>query len=115
MTDYRREGFDAFHAGLPKSANPYSRDHPGYAEMRWREGWYYAKAGHAYVPPEPVERYAVVEGSNSAHCCFDASVLDLHAPVYHSEGYWLGTYHAVCECLDTEDAERIASVLNAAE
>lgn len=54
------------------------------------------------------DRYQVVDGSVSGHCCFEATVVDTHTPhqVYRD-------LHAlVCECFDREDAEKIASALN---
>lgn len=54
-----------------------------------------------------MNRFKVVDGSVSAHCCFEASVLDTHEPgeMIHKNG------RVVCECLDTDDANRIARAL----
>lgn len=49
------------------------------------------------------ERYKVVEGSESAHCCFEATVVDTQ---FCNE--------LVCECFDMESAQKIADALNAA-
>lgn len=56
------------------------------------------------------ERYKVVEGSESAHCCFKATVVDTQAtnPLFLDEPDW------VCECFDMESAQKIADALNAA-
>lgn len=44
--------------------------------------------------------YKVVEGSNSNHCCFEASVMKE------------GSDQAICECFHKADAERICAALN---
>jgi len=56
------------------------------------------------------ERYKVVEGSESAHCCFEATVVDTQTPnpSFRNEPDW------VCECFDMEIAQKIADALNAA-
>lgn len=56
------------------------------------------------------ERYKAVEGSESAHCCFEATVVDAQAP-FPSYGDEPG---GVCECYDMESAQKIADALNAA-
>lgn len=55
------------------------------------------------------ERYKVVEGSSSAHCCFEATVVDTQTPhsIYSDESIW------VCECFELESAQKIADALNA--
>lgn len=65
------------------------------------------------------ERYKVVLGSESAHCCFDATVVDTTRPIINADGN-LATkfgsneiyYKAVCECFDIEAANQIAAALN---
>lgn len=54
-----------------------------------------------------MNRYIVVDGSVSAHCCFQASVLDTHEPdeFIHKNG------RVVCECFEVDDANRIARAL----
>lgn len=54
-------------------------------------------------------RYKVVRGSESGHCCFEATVIDTQSTEYHQSGDW------IAECFDEKDAERICAVLNAAE
>lgn len=64
-------------------------------------------------------RYQVLDGSQSAHCCFEATVIDTQRPqmvcgqpfVYEGKTQ----YHAICECFETEDAELIAKALNEVE
>ena len=46
-------------------------------------------------------RYVVHEGSDSGHCCFDASVIDTERDNV-----------CVCECFGLEEAHRIADALN---
>lgn len=65
------------------------------------------------------KRFLVVEGSQSAHCCFDYTVVDstrkvMIGPKWNQEWYD-GQYEAICECFDKKDAERIAQALNAME
>ena len=51
-----------------------------------------------------MDRYKVIAGSHTAHCCFEASVIDS-----------TNDKIAMCECIDEEDAKRICAALNAAE
>jgi len=61
-------------------------------------------------------RYKVVEGSESGHCCFDATVVDTEQPRFHyapehpqymkQMGLW------ICECFEVEEANMICDVLN---
>lgn len=55
-----------------------------------------------------VERYKVMEGSQSAHCCFEWTVLDTEQKEEYTESGFL----AVCECFERADAEKIAISLN---
>lgn len=55
------------------------------------------------------ERYIAIRGSKSAHCCFDATVIDTA-----SEDRFGGVC-TVCECFEMEDAEKVAAALNAAD
>lgn len=57
------------------------------------------------------ERYKVVEGSETGHCCFGATVVDTHAPRHG----WEGKFDWVCECYGLKDAQKITDALNAAE
>lgn len=52
-------------------------------------------------------RYIVIEGSESAHCCFGYTVVDTQEKhTHYDKPRW------VCECFDKEDADRIALTLN---
>ena len=55
------------------------------------------------------ECYRVQEGSYTAHCCFEASVMDTQR-----EGV-SALVLPVFECFSVEDAERIACALNLLE
>jgi len=57
-------------------------------------------------------RYAVVEGSQSAHCCFEATVVDTTRPVMIGDEHYENQFEPVCECFDKSEAERIAKCLN---
>lgn len=63
--------------------------------------------------PGAAERYKVVGGSQSAHCCFDATVVDTTRPMMIGGEHYQGQYEAVCECFELADAEQIAAALNA--
>lgn len=51
-------------------------------------------------------RFIVTDGSDSAHCCFHASVMD--TSVKRPSGY----FECVCECFDEDHANLIAQLLN---
>lgn len=53
-------------------------------------------------------RYVIVVGSTSAHCCFEASVIDM--AVVHA-----GQHDTVCECFTMQDAKLVCAALNAQE
>lgn len=57
------------------------------------------------------ERYSVLNGSASGHCCFGATVVDTQTPhpAITGKSDW------VCECYETWMAQKIADALNAAE
>ena len=55
------------------------------------------------------ERYKVIEGSESAHCCFEATVIDTHQPRMIADFQYFKT---VCECFDVESAELVCKALN---
>lgn len=60
-------------------------------------------------------RYQVVEGSQSAHCCFEFTVVDTTHPLDYVGRNGAPQYEPVCECWEEADARRIADALNAAE
>jgi hypothetical protein len=61
-----------------------------------------------------MDRYKVVEGSQSAHCCFEFTVVDTTKPDLMGDGtQYLDHFSIVCECFEREDADRIVSALNA--
>lgn len=62
-------------------------------------------------------RYIVVEGSQSAHCCFQATVCDTHDPVIFDGVHQTNKrgelqYYSFCECLDERAAKIICDALN---
>lgn len=57
-------------------------------------------------------RYKIVDGSQSGHCCFEATVVDTTKPVMLNGEHYENQYDPVCECLDLADAEMIAAALN---
>lgn len=63
-----------------------------------------------------MSRYKVVEGSQSAHCCFDATVVDTSKPtIINGEPYCpdgVQQYEAVCEAFYEADAALICEALN---
>lgn len=54
------------------------------------------------------ERYKVVKGSESGHCCFEATVVD-------TQTHTNGEFDEVCECFNMEIAQEVADALNAAQ
>lgn len=69
---------------------------------------------------ETMARYAIYNGSQSAHCCFEATVVDTTKPdiicgEHYKDSGPDGQYHyeAVCECFSVEDAELVCKALNA--
>ena len=53
-------------------------------------------------------RYKGVEGSQTAHCCFEFTVVDTRKPKQYNEDF-----EEVCETFERDDADLIASALNA--
>lgn len=62
-----------------------------------------------------MERYKVVDGSQSMHCCFEATVVDTSRPVMIGGKHYNNEYESVCECFDVAEAESICSALNKCE
>lgn len=70
-----------------------------------------------------MERYAIYKGSQSAHCCFKATVVDTTKPDMIGGEHYSDDeenehgkqfhYDAVCECFTEEDAELVCMALNA--
>ncbi len=58
------------------------------------------------------ERYKVVDGSESAHCCFEATVVDTTKPLMIGGEHYNNRYVEVCECFSIEEANLIANALN---
>lgn len=63
------------------------------------------------------ERYKVVEGSQSIHCCFDYTIVDTTKPEMiggtqyrddNDELQWV----EICECFDEKSANLICKALN---
>lgn len=66
-----------------------------------------------------MDRYIIYKGSKSAHCCFEATVMDSTRPEIiggeHYEDEGGKHYETVCECFEMEDAELVCRALNALE
>jgi hypothetical protein len=60
-----------------------------------------------------IERYIVVEGSQSCHCCFDFTVVDTTRPVIIGGEQYENQFESVCECFEQVDAIEICKALNA--
>lgn len=60
------------------------------------------------------QQYIVVPGSQSAHCCFDFTVVDTARPVLIDGQHFENRFESVCECFHEEDARLITAALNAA-
>ena len=63
-----------------------------------------------YCRCEGVPRYQVVDGSESGHCCYEATVIDTHKICQH-----LKRPDWVCECFCKARAHAIADAMNAAD
>lgn len=59
------------------------------------------------------QRFKVVKGSQSCHCCFEATVVDTTKPVMIGGEHYEGQFEPVCECFEVEDAETVCHALNA--
>lgn len=57
-------------------------------------------------------KYKVVGGSQSAHCCFEATVIDTTKPEMIGDKHYNNEYVAICECFEVTDAEDIVNALN---
>ena len=55
------------------------------------------------------DRYKVLEGSESGHCCFEATVVDTMKPLFICGE---PKCEQVCECFALADAERICLAMN---
>lgn len=58
-------------------------------------------------------KYQVVEGSESAHCCFGFTVVDTEQPLVRSGVIFAGRFVSVCECFEKKEADLICAALNA--
>lgn len=59
-------------------------------------------------------RYELVEGSESGHCCFEASIIDKDKPILRGDGTEVeGQFDIVLECFEVAEAEKILKLLNA--
>jgi hypothetical protein len=59
------------------------------------------------------DRYKVVGGSQSWHCCFDFTVVDTTRPVMINGEHYANQFEPVCECFYEADADLICRALNA--
>jgi hypothetical protein len=57
-------------------------------------------------------RYKMIPGSQSAHCCFEASVVDTERSVKNGDGEDTDRFEIVCECFAEGMAMQIADALN---
>lgn len=61
-----------------------------------------------------MSRYEIREESQSAHCCFGATVVDTSKRLEVGFGQIPDRFKAICECFDLEDARKVANALNCA-
>jgi len=60
-----------------------------------------------------MERYRVVNGSESGNDCFTHTVYDTYAPLKDGDGeIRQGYFETTCECFNVQTAEDIAQALN---
>lgn len=62
--------------------------------------------------PDFKKRYLVVKGSQSGHCCFEATVVDTTKPVMLGGKHYNNKFEPICECFSYSDARRIETALN---
>lgn len=64
-----------------------------------------------------MSRYKVVDGSQSHHCCFDATVVDTTKPAMMGDEQYCDDngpqFDSICECFDIDEANVICAALNA--
>lgn len=63
--------------------------------------------------------YQVYKGSQSGHCCFEATVVDTTKPQilggkHYQDSSGQYQYDAICECFGVDDAQRICDAMNKA-
>lgn len=61
------------------------------------------------------DRYFVILGSVTGHCCFEASVLDRTQPLEIPQRPENERFFVVAECHNPEDAYKICAAMNRAE
>lgn len=65
------------------------------------------------------KRYIIMESSKSAHCCFEATVMDSTKPEMihgkHYEGVEGKHYETICECFNIKEAQLVCDALNLKE
>lgn len=59
-----------------------------------------------------MERFKVVDGSQSCHCCFVCTVVDTTKPVMIGDHQYRNQFDPVCECFSDEEAAMICNALN---
>lgn len=65
-------------------------------------------------------KYAIYNGSITAHCCFRATVVDTSKPITYDGKHFRDRdgqlkYESVCECIDEKFAVIIRDALNSQE
>ncbi len=62
-----------------------------------------------------MNRYKVVPGSQSNHCCFEATVVDTTRPEMIGAVQYKDQFETVCECFYVAQANMICEALNEKE
>jgi hypothetical protein len=57
-------------------------------------------------------RFIVIDGSQTGHCCFSATIVDTTKPTMIGEKHDKNQFKPICECFEEEDAKQIAEYLN---
>lgn len=63
--------------------------------------------------PSAKPRYKLVDKSQSAHCCFEATIVDTTKPYMIFGEQYLDRYEEVCESFSKDHAQLICDALNA--
>lgn len=57
-------------------------------------------------------RFLKINESQSAHCCFEYTVVDTTKPYIINGEQYKGRFESVCECFEEEHAQLICDALN---
>jgi len=59
------------------------------------------------------QRFQMVKGSQSCHCCFEFTIVDMTRPVIINGEHYENQFEPVCECFEEDAARQVVDALNA--